>query len=115
MERPTLLEIHQTLYYLFSGRFRYSEDDVVQYLVGILQGLEYLHNRRILHLDIKPDNIIVTNLNVIKIVDFGSAQSFNPLSLRSYSRDLGTLEYSGKLCVRDINDVTLRQWCAYAN
>lgn len=77
----------------------------MQYLVGILQGLEYLHNRRILHLDIKPDNIMVTNLNVIKIVDLGSAQNFNPLSLRSYSRDLGTLEYSGKSCVIDISYV----------
>uniref|UniRef100_A0A673VRJ5 non-specific serine/threonine protein kinase n=1 Tax=Salmo trutta TaxID=8032 RepID=A0A673VRJ5_SALTR len=74
-------------------RFRYSEDDVVCYLVQILQGLEYLHNRRILHLDIKPDNVMVTNLNVIKIVDFGSAQNFNPLSLKQYNSGLGTLEY----------------------
>ncbi|KAL2088131.1 hypothetical protein ACEWY4_016959 [Coilia grayii] len=80
--------------YCLIDRFRYSEDDVVQYLVGILQGLEYLHSRRFLHLDIKPDNIMVTNLNVIKIIDLGSAQIFNPLSLRSYSRDLATLEYS---------------------
>ncbi|XP_072539916.1 striated muscle preferentially expressed protein kinase [Salminus brasiliensis] len=74
-------------------RFRYSEDDVVGYIVQILQGLEYLHNHRILHLDIKPDNIMVTNLSIIKIIDFGSAQTFNPLSLKHYSRDLGTLEY----------------------
>ncbi|KAM9396511.1 striated muscle preferentially expressed protein kinase isoform 1-T1 [Salvelinus alpinus] len=74
-------------------RFRYSEDDVVCYLVQLLQGLEYLHNRRILHLDIKPDNVMVTNLNVIKIVDFGSAQNFKPLSLKQYNSGLGTLEY----------------------
>ncbi|KAJ8004139.1 hypothetical protein DPEC_G00155670 [Dallia pectoralis] len=74
-------------------RFRYSEDDVVGYLVQILQGLEYLHNKRILHLDIKPDNIMVTNLNVVKIVDFGSAQTFNPLALRQHSRGLSTAEY----------------------
>jgi serine/threonine protein kinase len=59
--------------------------------------LEYLHNRRVLHLDIKPDNVMVTNLNVIKIVDFGSAQNFNPLSLKQYSRGLGTLEYMCEL------------------
>uniref|UniRef100_A0A8B9M096 Striated muscle enriched protein kinase a n=1 Tax=Astyanax mexicanus TaxID=7994 RepID=A0A8B9M096_ASTMX len=75
-------------------RFRYSEDDVVGYIVQILQGLEYLHNCRILHLDIKPDNIIVTELSAIKIIDFGSAQTFNPLSLKHYSKDLGTLEYT---------------------
>ncbi|XP_052415311.1 striated muscle preferentially expressed protein kinase [Carassius gibelio] len=79
--------------YSLIERFCYSEDDVVGFIVQILQGLEYLHNCRILHLDIKQDNIIVTNLNVIKIIDFGSAQRFNPLSLKKYSRELGTLEY----------------------
>ena len=66
------------------------------YLVQILQGVEYLHNRRVLHLDLKPDNIMVTNLNAIKIVDFGSAQSFNPLSLKQQDPGAGTLEYMGK-------------------
>lgn len=77
-------------------RFRYSEDDVVGYLVQILQGVEYLHSRRVLHLDLKPDNIMVTNLNTIKIVDFGSAQSFNPLSLKQKDLRTGSLEYMGE-------------------
>eukprot|EP00063_Salmo_salar_P032852 XP_014007687.1 PREDICTED: striated muscle preferentially expressed protein kinase-like isoform X3 [Salmo salar] len=84
-------------------RFRYSEDDVVCYLVQILQGLEYLHNRRILHLDIKPDNVMVTNLNVIKIIDFGSAQNFNPLSLKQYNSGLGTLEYMSPEMVKELS------------
>ncbi|XP_045909554.1 striated muscle preferentially expressed protein kinase [Micropterus dolomieu] len=80
---------------LFSliDRFRYSEDDVVTYIVQILQGLDYLHNRRILHLDIKPENVIVTYMNVIKIIDFGSAQTYNPLFLKQFSPPIGTLEY----------------------
>uniref|UniRef100_A0A3Q1J257 non-specific serine/threonine protein kinase n=1 Tax=Anabas testudineus TaxID=64144 RepID=A0A3Q1J257_ANATE len=81
------------LLYSLADRFRYSEDDVVLYLVQILQAVEYLHNRRVLHLDLKPDNILVTNLNAIKIVDFGSAQSFNPLSLKQQDSRRGTLEY----------------------
>lgn len=66
------------------------------YLVQILQGVEYIHNRRVLHLDLKPDNIMVTSLNAIKIVDFGSAQSFNPLSLKHQGSRAGTLEYMGE-------------------
>lgn len=77
-------------------RSRYSEDDVVGYLVQILQGVEYLHSRRVLHLDLKPDNIMVTSVNTIKIVDFGSAQSFNPLSLKRKDSRTGSLEYMGK-------------------
>ncbi|KAK0147311.1 Striated muscle preferentially expressed protein kinase [Merluccius polli] len=81
------------LLYSLIDRFRYSEDDVVAYIIQILQGLDYLHTRRILHLDIKPENIIVTYMNVIKIIDFGSAQSFNPLFLKQFSPPIGTLEY----------------------
>lgn len=86
------------------SRFRYSEDDVVTYVVQVLQGLDYLHTRRILHLDIKPENIIVTHMNVIKIIDFGSAQTFNPLFLKQFSPPIGTLDYmcktppAGKIC-----------------
>lgn len=82
--------------FLFFSRFRYSEDDVVTYIVQILQGLDYLHTRRILHLDIKPENIIVTYMNVIKIIDFGSAQTYNPLFLKQFSPPIGTLEYMCK-------------------
>ncbi|XP_048341653.1 striated muscle preferentially expressed protein kinase isoform X2 [Sphaerodactylus townsendi] len=79
--------------YHFVDRFRYSEDDVVGYVTQIFQGLEYLHGRRIIHLDLKPDNIIVSSLNTVKIIDFGSAQNYNPLVLRQLGRRVGTLEY----------------------
>lgn len=39
---------------------------------------------------------MVTNLNAVKIVDFGSAQSFNPLSLKHKDPGDGTLEYMGE-------------------
>lgn len=81
---------------ILSVRYRYSEDDVVTYIVQILQGLDYLHTRRILHLDIKPENVIVTYMNVVKIIDFGTAQSFNPLFLKQFSPPIGTLEYMCK-------------------
>lgn len=74
-------------------RFRYSEDDVVSYVLQLLQGLEYLHSRRIVHLDIKPDNIVISGVNALKIIDFGSAQTYNPLVLRQLGRRVGTLEY----------------------
>lgn len=69
---------------------------MASYLVQILQAVEYLHNRRVLHLDLKPDNIIVTNLNVVKLVDLGSAQTFNPLNLQQQESGAGTLEYMGR-------------------
>lgn len=79
---------------------------MVTYVVQILQGLDYLHTRRILHLDIKPENIIVTHMNAIKIIDFGSAQTYNPLFLKQFSPPIGTLDY---MCKRIIMKQIRRQ------
>ncbi|XP_074047393.1 striated muscle preferentially expressed protein kinase isoform X2 [Macrotis lagotis] len=76
-----------------SERFRYSEDDVATYVVQLLQGLEYLHDHHVLHLDIKPDNLLLTHDNALKIVDFGSAQPYSPQALQPLGHRAGTLEY----------------------
>ncbi|CAM5092932.1 unnamed protein product [Natator depressus] len=78
--------------YSLIDRFRFSEDDVAGYVLQLLQGLQYLHGRRVLHLDLKPDNVLVAHGNAVKIVDFGSAQSYDPRGLRRLGRRVGTLE-----------------------
>jgi serine/threonine protein kinase len=37
----------------------------------VLAALEYAHNRGVLHLDIKPANIMLSDTNEIKLIDFG--------------------------------------------
>jgi hypothetical protein len=43
----------------------------IQYIDQILDGTGYLHNKGVLHRDIKPDNILLDQSNHIKICDFG--------------------------------------------
>ncbi|KAI7798029.1 putative obscurin, partial [Triplophysa rosa] len=65
------------LLYNLSERDLYAEMHVTDLLEQILSAVDYLHSRRIVHLDLKSDNMLVTGRKV-KIVDLGSAQTFTP-------------------------------------
>ena len=51
-----------------------SEKTVLNYLNQILDGLQAIHNAGMLHLDIKPANIMVDNNDVVKLIDFGASK-----------------------------------------
>ena len=51
-----------------------AESEVRNYLNQILDGLEAIHNAGMLHLDIKPANIMVDSHNVVKLIDFGASK-----------------------------------------
>lgn len=46
----------------------------------ICEGMEFIHQQNILHLDMKPENILCLTKtgNRIKIIDFGLARKFDP-------------------------------------
>eukprot|EP01064_Diplonema_japonicum_P011188 TRINITY_DN18461_c0_g2_i1.p1 TRINITY_DN18461_c0_g2~~TRINITY_DN18461_c0_g2_i1.p1 ORF type:complete len:427 (+),score=52.91 TRINITY_DN18461_c0_g2_i1:82-1281(+) len=54
---------------LENGRF--SEKVARGYFQQMIVGLHYVHSQHIAHRDLKPDNILVTTRNVVKITDFG--------------------------------------------
>jgi serine/threonine protein kinase len=52
----------------------YSEDEVMETFVQILLGLTHIHNNRILHRDLKTQNIFIGKGGAIKVGDLGIAR-----------------------------------------
>ncbi len=46
------------------------------YYAQIVLGLEYLHGKGIAHRDMKPENILISGSNKLKIADFGLGNFF---------------------------------------
>ncbi|MDE7376354.1 MAG: serine/threonine protein kinase, partial [Muribaculaceae bacterium] len=64
--------LHAAMYY--DGPL--SEARMMNYMTQIMDALEYLHSRNMLHLDIKPDNIMVDAKDRAILIDFGVAKQY---------------------------------------
>ncbi|NXO53649.1 ST17B kinase, partial [Aramus guarauna] len=75
---------------------RIGERDIIRLIRQILEGLCCLHENNIVHLDLKPQNILLSSINPlgdVKIVDFGMSRKLeNSSELRQI---MGTTEYLG--------------------
>ncbi|XP_028141265.1 myosin light chain kinase, smooth muscle [Diabrotica virgifera virgifera] len=60
--------------------FILTEKSCTVFMRQICEGVDFIHKQRILHLDMKPENILCLTKtgNRIKIIDFGLARKFDP-------------------------------------
>ena len=61
-------------------------------LKQLLSGLSHCHDSRVLHRDLKPQNLLINKRGDLKLADFGLARCFG-IPVRSYSHEVVTLWY----------------------
>ncbi|XP_071500666.1 LOW QUALITY PROTEIN: serine/threonine-protein kinase MAK-like [Diadema antillarum] len=67
--------MQENLYELMKGRDRLLPEPVIRNIVyQILQGLAYIHKNGFFHRDMKPENLLCSGPELIKIADFGLAR-----------------------------------------
>ena len=74
------------------GTFKFTKEIIRSYIYQILDGVSYCHNRKILHRDLKPQNILINKEGKLKIADFGLARTFS-LTERPYTKEVLSLWY----------------------
>jgi len=73
----------KTLSEIFEERHgRLTEDEVVGWAISICDVVSYIHKQGIIHRDISPDNIMLTEESLIKFVDFGTLRELRYITTR---------------------------------
>ena len=57
------------------------------YLYQLLAGIAYCHSHRVLHRDLKPQNLLIDRFGSIKLADFGLARAFG-VPVRTYTHEV---------------------------
>ncbi len=67
--------------------------EVLDISVQVCQALEHAHQKRIVHRDIKPHNILVDTKGKVKVTDFGIAKAISSATITHAGGMLGSVQY----------------------
>jgi serine/threonine-protein kinase len=72
---------------------RLPVDEAVAYAIEIGRGLTAAHARKLVHRDVKPQNVLIDPEGRAKVTDFGIARSLEQKGMTATGRVLGTTDY----------------------
>jgi serine/threonine protein kinase len=85
--------------------------DAIRYFQSIVEAIDYVHSRGIVHRDIKSNNVKITPSGQVKLLDFGIAKSGASPALTVTGAFVGTLQYlSPEQLVGGVADVRSDIW-----
>jgi serine/threonine protein kinase len=80
----------------------------IEYACQALAALDYAHGNGIVHRDISPGNMIVTEKDSLKLTDFGLAKSHNDIRITQTGALIGSLYYASPEQVRGYLNIDAR-------
>lgn len=78
--------------YIDACRGDLSKSTIKSFLWQLLVGVAFCHDHRVLHRDLKPQNLLINKKGELKLADFGLARAFG-IPVRNYSHEVVTLWY----------------------
>ena len=78
------------------GRLGLGDNMVKKFMSQLIEGIRYCHSHRILHRDLKPQNLLIDKDGNLKLADFGLARAFG-VPLRTYTHEVGIVCFARNL------------------
>lgn len=70
-----------------------EENEAINITRQIAEALKHAHKNKVIHRDIKPHNILMTEENIAKVADFGIARAANTSTIINTSNVIGSVHY----------------------
>ncbi|MDQ3687284.1 MAG: protein kinase [Acidobacteriota bacterium] len=89
-----------TLHQLITSQGALPPDQALGLFRQMLDGINHAHNSGIIHRDIKPGNVMLTETGTLKVLDFGIARILGAARMTKAGHLVGTVEYMSPEQVR---------------